>query len=151
VLFYTLGVKYYSTPSCYTEQNSVLFSSRVSILFSISWYCRSTDLYWTRFSSTQYFFKVSFSLWCRIVFYRYRITCIYIYTHTHAHGMWSCSWTSFPDEEPKRHGVVNYPELRKWNRVFSLPHPNPKYFLLHPSHQIFWRMHRALNVGKKDN
>jgi hypothetical protein len=33
----------------------------------------------------------------------------------------------------------------------SLPHPNPKYFLLHPSHQIFRRMHGALNVGKKDN
>jgi len=30
-------------------------------------------------------------------------------------------------------------------------HPNPKYFLFHPSHQIFRRMHGALNVGKKDN
>jgi hypothetical protein len=29
--------------------------------------------------------------------------------------------------------------------------PNPKYFLFHPSHQIFRRMHEALNVGKKDN
>jgi hypothetical protein len=28
---------------------------------------------------------------------------------------------------------------------------NPKYFLFHPSHQIFRRMHEALNVGKKDN
>jgi hypothetical protein len=35
MLFYTLGVEYYFTPSCYTEQNSVLFSSRVSVLFSI--------------------------------------------------------------------------------------------------------------------
>jgi hypothetical protein len=35
VLFYTLGVEYYSTPSCYTEQNSVLFSTHVSVLFSI--------------------------------------------------------------------------------------------------------------------
>jgi hypothetical protein len=26
---------------------------------------------------------------------------------------------------------------------------NSKYFLLHPSHQIFKRMHGALNVGKK--
>jgi hypothetical protein len=34
-LFYTLGVEYYSTPSCYTEQNSVLFSTHVSVLFSI--------------------------------------------------------------------------------------------------------------------
>jgi hypothetical protein len=30
-------------------------------------------------------------------------------------------------------------------------HPNSKYFLFHPSHQIFRRMHGALNVGKKDN
>jgi hypothetical protein len=35
VLFYTLGVEYYSTPSGYTEQNSVLFSCRVSVTFSI--------------------------------------------------------------------------------------------------------------------
>jgi hypothetical protein len=27
--------KYYSTPSCYIEQNSLLFSTRVSVLFSI--------------------------------------------------------------------------------------------------------------------
>jgi hypothetical protein len=33
---------------------------------------------------------------------------------------------------------------------FTSP-PNPKYFLLHTSHQIFRRMHEALNVGKKDN
>jgi hypothetical protein len=33
----------------------------------------------------------------------------------------------------------------------SLSHPNPKYFLFHPSHQIFRRMHGALNVGKKEN
>jgi hypothetical protein len=36
-------------------------------------------------------------------------------------------------------------------RPSSLPHPNPKYFLFHPSHQIFRRMHGVLNVGKKDN
>jgi hypothetical protein len=36
-------------------------------------------------------------------------------------------------------------------RPCSLPHPNPKYFLFHPSHQIFQRMHGAFNVGKKDN
>jgi hypothetical protein len=36
-------------------------------------------------------------------------------------------------------------------RPRSLPPPNPKYFLLHTSHQIFRRMHGALNVGKKDN
>jgi hypothetical protein len=33
----------------------------------------------------------------------------------------------------------------------SLPHPTPKYFLFHPSHQIFRRMYGTLNVGKKDN
>jgi hypothetical protein len=38
---------------------------------------------------------------------------------------------------------------QQWPR--SLPSPNPKYFLLHTSHQIFRRMHGALNVGKKDN
>jgi hypothetical protein len=26
---------------------------------------------------------------------------------------------------------------------------NPKYFIFHPSHQIFKRMHETLNVGKK--
>jgi hypothetical protein len=36
-------------------------------------------------------------------------------------------------------------------RPCSLSPPNPKYFLFHPSHQIFRRMHGALNVGKKDN
>jgi hypothetical protein len=35
VLFYTLGVEYYYTPNCYTEQNSVSFSIRVLVLFSI--------------------------------------------------------------------------------------------------------------------
>jgi hypothetical protein len=30
-------------------------------------------------------------------------------------------------------------------------HANPKYFLFHPSHRIFRRMHVALNIGKKDN
>jgi mTERF domain-containing protein len=30
-------------------------------------------------------------------------------------------------------------------------HANPKYFLFHPSHRIFRRMHGALNVVKKDN
>jgi hypothetical protein len=38
-----------------------------------------------------------------------------------------------------------------WFEAFSLPHLNPKYFLFHPSHQIFRRMYGALNVGKKDN
>jgi hypothetical protein len=32
-----------------------------------------------------------------------------------------------------------------------ISHPNPKYFLFHPSRQIFRRMHGALNVGKKYN
>jgi hypothetical protein len=30
-------------------------------------------------------------------------------------------------------------------------HANPKYFIFHPSHRIFRRMHGTLNVGKKDN
>jgi hypothetical protein len=30
-------------------------------------------------------------------------------------------------------------------------HAYPKYFLFHPSHRIFRRMHEALNVGKKNN
>jgi hypothetical protein len=30
-------------------------------------------------------------------------------------------------------------------------HANSKYFLFHPSHRIFRRMHGALNVSKKDN
>jgi hypothetical protein len=28
-------------------------------------------------------------------------------------------------------------------------HPNPKYFIFYLSHQIFRRMHGALNIGKK--
>jgi hypothetical protein len=39
---------------------------------------------------------------------------------------------------------------QKAEAAFTSP-PNPKYFLLHTSHQIFRRMHGALNVGKKDN
>jgi hypothetical protein len=31
----TYVIEYYSTPNCYTEQNPVLFSTRVSVLFSI--------------------------------------------------------------------------------------------------------------------
>jgi hypothetical protein len=30
-------------------------------------------------------------------------------------------------------------------------HASPKYFLFHLSHQIFGRMHGALNIDKKDN
>jgi hypothetical protein len=33
--------------------------------------------------------------------------------------------------------------------AFSFPHPNPKYFLFHPSHQIFRYRYGALNVGTK--
>jgi hypothetical protein len=39
----------------------------------------------------------------------------------------------------------------KHTKALFTSHPNPKYFLFHPSHQIFRRMHGALNVGKKDN
>ena len=33
MLFYTLGVEYYSTPNCYTEKNSVSLIIRVSVFF----------------------------------------------------------------------------------------------------------------------
>jgi hypothetical protein len=46
--------------------------------------------------------------------------------------------------------VVNI-ECPHSHKPCSLSRPNPKYFLFHPSHQIFRRMHGALNVGKKDN
>jgi hypothetical protein len=36
-----------------------------------------------------------------------------------------------------------------WSQAFFTFHPIPKYFLLHLSHQIFWRMHGVLNIGKK--
>ena len=36
MLFYTLDVEYYSTPNYCTEQNSVLFSTCISVFFSIS-------------------------------------------------------------------------------------------------------------------
>jgi hypothetical protein len=43
-------------------------------------------------------------------------------------------------------------KLVPWRRasegLFS-SHANPKYFLFHPSHQIFGHMHEVLNVGKK--
>jgi hypothetical protein len=39
----------------------------------------------------------------------------------------------------------------KQNKGVFTSHANPKYFLFHPSHRIFGRMHGALNVGKKDN
>jgi hypothetical protein len=43
------------------------------------------------------------------------------------------------------------PRVQEGMRPCSLPYPNPKYFLFHPSNQIFRRMHGALNIGKKDN
>jgi hypothetical protein len=43
------------------------------------------------------------------------------------------------------------PQDTELNKALFTSHPNPKYFLFHPSHQIFRRMHGALNVGKKDN
>jgi hypothetical protein len=47
--------------------------------------------------------------------------------------------------------VVYAREKKRQARPCSLPHPNPKYFLFHPSHQIFRRMYGTLNVSKKDN
>jgi hypothetical protein len=57
---------------------------------------------------------------------------------------------SRPQDSPA-HFHLNHAGPNNKPRPCSLPHPNPKYFLLHPSHQIFRRMHEALNVGKKDN
>jgi hypothetical protein len=51
-----------------------------------------------------------------------------------AHGSWACSLG------PRK----------AIEAAFTSP-PNPKYFLLNTSHQIFRRMHGALNVCKKDN
>jgi hypothetical protein len=36
-------------------------------------------------------------------------------------------------------------------KAWFTSHLNPKYLLFHSLHQIFRRMHEALNVGKKDN
>jgi hypothetical protein len=72
-LLYTLGVKYYSTSSCYTEQNLVLFSTRVLVLFSIF------EMLGVVLTDTEYgsvvlsIFQVSFNLWCRIIFYTYGV------------------------------------------------------------------------------
>jgi hypothetical protein len=41
--------------------------------------------------------------------------------------------------------------LPNFTMALFTSHPNPKYFLFHPSHQIFRRIHGALNIGKKDN
>jgi hypothetical protein len=40
--------------------------------------------------------------------------------------------------------------LEKKYAAFTF-HANLKYFLFHPLHRIFKRMHEALNIGKKDN
>jgi hypothetical protein len=53
--------------------------------------------------------------------------------------MFSCFWGL-------AHTYIRY----TLEAAFTSP-PNPKYFLLHTSYQIFQRMHGALNVGKKDN
>ena len=69
VLFYTLGVEYYSTPKCYTEQNSVLFSTRVSVLFSISWSWVYDSMILNVVQYCSVFFLFNFNLRCRIIFY----------------------------------------------------------------------------------
>jgi hypothetical protein len=54
----------------------------------------------------------------------------------------------------RQNGIVFFVQINGEKELHwpcSLPYPNPKYFLFHPSHQIFRRMHGALNVGKKDN
>jgi hypothetical protein len=55
------------------------------------------------------------------------------------------------EESPKLfHWLVGPRLVQRIEASFTSP-PNPKYFLLHTSHQIFRRMHGALNVDKKDN
>jgi hypothetical protein len=46
------------------------------------------------------------------------------------------------------HGAANGMAAAARGRAFT-SHPNPKYFLFHPSHQIFRHMYETLNVGKK--
>jgi hypothetical protein len=43
------------------------------------------------------------------------------------------------------------PKSSKFTMALFTSPSQPKIFLFHPSHQIFRHMHRALNVGKKDN
>jgi hypothetical protein len=37
------------------------------------------------------------------------------------------------------------------SKALFTSHANLKYFLFHPSHRIFRRIHGALNIGKKNN
>jgi hypothetical protein len=54
------------------------------------------------------------------------------------------------DNNCQTSGDATFKMGRKTMAAFT-SHPNPKYFFFHPLHQIFRRMHGALNVGKKDN
>jgi hypothetical protein len=49
-----------------------------------------------------------------------------------------------------RQACFGFELVNLFQALFSC-HANPKYFLFHPSHQIFRRMRGALNVGEKDN
>jgi hypothetical protein len=48
-------------------------------------------------------------------------------------------------------GIFFISEFKFFVQAVFTWHANPKYFLFHPSHRIFRRMHKALNVGKKNN
>jgi hypothetical protein len=48
-------------------------------------------------------------------------------------------------------GELSIEERILLTRALFSCHANPKYFLFHPSHQIFKHIHGALNVGKKNN
>jgi hypothetical protein len=71
-------------------------------------------------------------------------------------GCHSLHWEAGGERAVQRFGASgtqidrNILQLYRSKALFT-SHPNPKYFLFHPSHQIFRRMHEALNVGKKDN
>jgi hypothetical protein len=60
--------------------------------------------------------------------------------------------TSWPTETHQQDTVNHLQSQTKSlalvEAVFT-SHANPKYFIFHPSHQIFRRIHEVLNVGKK--
>jgi hypothetical protein len=47
--------------------------------------------------------------------------------------------------------TVQWMNVQTFVKAAFTCHAYPKYFLFHPSHRIFKRMHEALNVGKKNN
>jgi hypothetical protein len=58
---------------------------------------------------------------------------------------YACPMANYENRLPVAVRMVAKPHVLSGPVYFS------KYFLFHPSHRIFERMHRALNVGKKTN